>query len=107
MIKIDDDVIDSYIRNDESFCLVKQYVILSEECAELAKAASKMARKILDNQHIDILSMPYAEYDKLRDDIVEEMAHVLVSCRVISKLAGITDSYIQAKIDEKQGKRDA
>ena len=104
MIKIDDNVIASYIQNDESFCHVKQYVILSEECAELAKAASKMARKILDNQQIDILSMSYAEYDKLRDDIVEEMAHVLMSCNVISKVAGISDTYIQAKIDEKQEK---
>lgn len=102
MIKIDDNVIDSYIQNDESFCHVKQYITLSEECEELAKASSKMARKILDNQQISILSIPYAEYDKLRDSIVEEMAHVLMSCRVISKLAGINDCYIQAKIDEKE-----
>ena len=102
MIKIDENVIDGYIKNDESFCHVKQYIILSEECTELAKAASKMARRILDNQHIDILSIPYAEYDKLRDNIVEEMAHVLMSCLVISKLDNITDSYIQAKIDEKE-----
>lgn len=100
MIKIDENMIESYIQNDESFCHVKQYVILAEECAELAKAASKMARKILDNQHVSILSIPYAEYDKLRDSIAEEMAHVLMSCRVVSKLAGITDSYIQEKIDE-------
>lgn len=61
--------------------------ILQEECGELIQALSKVKR---------------GEYG-CRDSVVEEMAHVLISCGVVSRLLSIT----QADIDEEVSKKDA
>lgn len=88
------------IRDQED--IIKHYGIESqlgicqEECAELIQAISKVRRfGIIRNEH-DIMN-----WMRLSDDLLEEMADVIVCINQIQFIFSITDGQLEDKINEK------
>lgn len=76
-----------------SFELDEQLDILQEECAELIKACSKFKR-----------SKDKIEASRSRENMVEELAHVLISSSVVSRIYCIGPSEIIREINKKADK---
>ena len=73
-----------------------QIDILQEECAELIKALSKYKRENYPDNMTDFKS------DKeTRNNLIEEMSHVLISIDVVSSILKISVSEIQDEITKK------
>lgn len=73
-----------------------QIDILQEECAELINALSKYKRENypdnMTNFHSD---------SETRNNIIEEMSHVLISMDVVASIVKISERDIQTEIDRK------
>lgn len=73
-----------------------QLDILQEECAELIKALSKYKRENYPNNMTDFKSD-----SETRNNVIEEMSHVLISIDVVSSIVKISGSEIQDEINKK------
>lgn len=69
-----------------------QLDILQEECAELIQALSKYKRVDYTN---------FTTMDERLDNVIEEMAHVLISIDVVTSLLNIDVPEIQNEINKK------
>jgi NTP pyrophosphatase (non-canonical NTP hydrolase) len=74
------DLFDKNLQND----------ILQEECAELIKALSKIKRKVHSNN--------------TRQNLIEEISHVLISLYMVCEINDISDSEIKNEFDKKYNK---
>ena len=66
------------------------YILLSEEMSELAKALTKRIR--------------YPDKEEITDSIIEEMAHVYICLEAVARLEGITEDDIQFEIYKKENR---
>ena len=76
----------------EHYGVDTQVPVYMEECAELAQAISKMHRKPSEAR---------------RDNLVEEMADVLICMRQLRHIYGIQNREIQKKVNEKTERMEA
>ena len=84
MIIIDSNVVKKSI---EHYGADLQTVVCMEECAELIQAISKMKRG-KDN----------------RDNLIEEMADVMICIEILKQVYGISDNEIQNYVCQKQNR---
>ena len=84
MIIIDSNVVKKSI---EHYGANLQTVVCMEECAELIQAVSKMKRG-KDN----------------RDNLIEEMADVMICIEILKQVYGISDNEIQNYVCQKQNR---
>ena len=84
MIIIDSNVVKKSI---EHYGADLQTVVCMEECAELIQAVSKMKRG-KDN----------------RDNLIEEMADVMICIEILKQVYGISDNEIQNYVCQKQNR---
>lgn len=84
MIIIDSNVVKKSI---EHYGADLQTVVCMEECAELIQAISKMKRG-KDN----------------RDNLIEEMADVMICMEILKQVYGISDNEIQNYVCQKQNR---
>ena len=87
------EIVDFAIKN---FPTDLQIDILQEECAELIKALSKYKRENYPNNMSNLKS-----YKEARNNLIEEMSHVLISIDVVSSILNISVSEIQDEITQK------
>lgn len=64
--------------------------ILQEECAELIQALSKIKRK--------------KDHNSARQNLIEEISHVLISLYMVCEINDIRDSEIKKEFDKKYNK---
>ena len=84
MIIIDSNVVQNSIKHYGSDL---QTVVCMEECAELIQAISKMKRG-KDN----------------RDNLIEEMADVMICIEILKQVYGVSDNEIQNYVCQKQNR---
>lgn len=77
-----------------------QIDILQEECAELIKALSKYKRE--ENYPVNVTNLK--SYKETRNNLIEEMSHVLISIDVVSSILNIDEYEIQDEINKKCNK---
>ena len=85
---------------DDFGCNQVRLVGLMEECAELQKALSKMYRNYRIASHYDPKEGTYCP-SKEKDQIIEEMAHVLIDIRMVCETFDISPEEIQQEIYKK------
>ena len=73
-----------------------QIDILQEECAELIKALSKYKRDDYPNNLTD-----FSKTIETRQNVIEEISHVLISIDVVSYILEISEFEVQAEINKK------
>lgn len=64
--------------------------ILQEECAELIQALSKIKRK--------------KDHNSIRQNLIEEISHVLISLNMVCEIHDISDSEIEKEFEKKYTK---
>ena len=87
--------IDILVRSQGDFL---NLIIAMEECSELIKAISKMLRYLMLEE--DVYSI---KYEKLKENIIEEMADVIICEYMLSKIFNIPkeqmDNMIKLKME--------
>lgn len=73
-----------------------QIDILQEECAELIKALSKFKRENYPDNMTDFKSD-----SETRNNVIEEMSHVLISMDIVASIVKISERDIQTEINKK------
>lgn len=86
-------IVDFAIKN---FPTDLQIDILQEECAELIKALSKYKRENYPNNMTDFKSD-----SETRNNVIEEMSHVLISMDVVASIVKISERDMQNEINKK------
>lgn len=93
-----DPIVDTYHIHGKHYCMF----MTMEELSEVQKAISKLARYEIEHAETNDFDSNDPKYIKLKDDLAEEMADVLICSKLMQVVFDISDEQIENVISEKE-----